>query len=234
MDRYKAGGEDVEKTDGVKVKICGLRRPEDIQMANRLKPDFIGFVFAKSSRQVDRNTAERLKALLDPEIRAVGVFVDEEPERVAGLCRGGVIDMVQLHGEEDREYMERLRNMTCVPVIRAVRVKSREQVLSAERLPCDYLLLDAYTEGIYGGSGKAFDRELIPSLRKPYFLAGGLRTESVAEAVCRYRPYGVDASSSLESGGYKDIKKVEAFLKAARGGYAADGRAGRRTGGKEL
>ena len=131
-----------------KVKICGLRRPEDIQMVNRLKPDYAGFVFAASSRQVTISQAEKLSGLLDSDICPVGVFVNEDPEIVAKIAESGIIRLIQLHGEEDAEYIQELKKKTGRLVMKAVRVKDTEAILEAEQLPCDYLLLDTYVKGL--------------------------------------------------------------------------------------
>ena len=145
-----------------KVKICGLRTPEDIGYVNQLKPDYAGFVFAPGKRQVSLLLAIRMRVRLAPQIQAVGVFVNEPLETVAALSRQKIIDIVQLHGDEDASYISRLKEKISAPIIRAVRVQSKEQVLEAEKLPCDYLLLDTFVEGQYGGSGKQFDPSLIP------------------------------------------------------------------------
>ena len=146
-----------------KIKICGLKRTEDISYVNELLPDFAGFVFAKSSRQVDAKKAAELKKQLSPKIKAVGVFVNAEPEFIAKLYQKQIIDLAQLHGDETADYIHRLKNLCpSLPLIKAVRVQSTKQILEAEKLPCDYLLLDTWQKDSYGGSGKTFDRSLIP------------------------------------------------------------------------
>lgn len=200
-----------------KVKICGLRTPEDIGYVNQLKPDYAGFVFAPGKRQVSLLLAIRMRVRLAPQIQAVGVFVNEPLETVAALSRQKIIDIVQLHGDEDASYISRLKEKISAPIIRAVRVQSKEQVLEAEKLPCDYLLLDTFVEGQYGGSGKQFDPSLIPGqLQKPYFLAGGLDEQNVREILSRCKPFGVDVSSGVETNGYKDFDKISRFLTAVR------------------
>lgn len=195
-----------------KIKICGLSRFADILAVNEAQPDYVGFVFAKSSRQIRADKARQLKSELLPGIQAAGVFVNaniHEIRQMAGRGDGHdrVIDMIQLHGDEDENYIRRLKDYTDLPVIKAVRVKSREQLLEAAKLPCDYLLLDTYTKEIYGGSGIAFDWNLIPELGKPYFLAGGIGFENLREAVKRH-PYCVDVSSKVETEGRKDRDKI--------------------------
>lgn len=201
-----------------KVKICGIRRPQDVEMINHLKPDYAGFVFAKSKRQVQEDEALRLREQMRPEIPAVGVFVQEDIERIVRLCRMGTIQMIQLHGGEDEAYIQRLHmEVPEVPVIKAVRVKSGEQILEEEMLPCEYLLLDTYVRGVYGGSGQQFDKRLIPALQKPFFLAGGLDGANVQENIRICHPYAVDVSSAVETDGVKDFDKMEHFIRMARG-----------------
>ena len=106
----------------VKVKICGLSRQEDIEMVNLAGPDYIGFVFAESRRKVNRQIADELKRLLKPDIKAVGVFVNEEPEQIINLCCNKTIDLIQLHGDETDDYIKKLKVAVSVPIIKALRV----------------------------------------------------------------------------------------------------------------
>ena len=199
-----------------KVKICGMTRMEDIAVANAACPDYVGFVFAKSRRQIDHHAAAQFKSALCSEIQTVGVFVNETVENIAALVQANVIDIVQLHGYEDAAYMERLRAMTRVPIIKSVRVQSAEQIQYYGHLPCDYLLLDTYVKGEWGGSGKSFDWNVIPKLQKPYFLAGGLNPQNVLDAVETLHPYCVDVSSGVETDGIKDSNKMAEFVKRVR------------------
>lgn len=199
-----------------KIKLCGLRRPEDIQAANVLLPEYVGFVFAASRRQVTPEEAKDLKAELDPAIQAVGVFVNADIEFIADLCKEGTIDLVQLHGDEDASYMEELKKRTDCPIIRAVRVKAPEDITDAMTLPCDYLLLDAFHEKEYGGSGISFDWSLVPAISKPFFLAGGINERNVVEAIQTCHPYGVDVSSGIETDGVKDPEKMKEFVRRVR------------------
>jgi len=199
-----------------KVKICGLQRPEDIEVVNELKPDFIGFVFAKSKRSVTADQAKKLKQLLIPEIKAVGVFVDAPQEEILALIQANTLDVIQLHGHENASYIQALKAKTSATLIKAVRVRSSEDIEAASFLPVDYLLLDAYHPKEMGGSGVTFDWRLIPPQIKPYFLAGGLSVDHVATAIKNYNPYGLDVSSKVETEGYKDHKKVAAFIEAVR------------------
>lgn len=195
-----------------KIKLCGMRRAEDIAAANELQPDYIGFVFAKKSRRcVAAETAAALKSLLRPGILAVGVFVDEDAETAAGLLNEGVIDLAQLHGHEDEKYISRLRRLTDRPIIRAFRVASRDDVRKAEMSPADLVLLDAGA-----GGGTVFDWELLRGMQRPFFLAGGLDPGNVGQAVHDIRPFGVDVSSGIETDGAKDPIKMRAFVAAVK------------------
>lgn len=202
-----------------KLKICGLSRFGDILAANEIMPDYIGFVFAKSSRQVTPDKAAQLKRELDAGIQAAGVFVNADIEDILELTgdTGGTrtIDIIQLHGDEDETYIRRLKARTRLPVIKAVRARSREQILRAQELSCDYLLLDTYTKGQYGGGGIQFDWNMIPALRRPYFLAGGIHLGNIRQAAAQ-GPYCIDVSSSVETEGRKDRRKMAEIAEALR------------------
>jgi len=200
----------------IRIKICGLTREEDIAAVNRCLPDYIGFVFAESRRQVSPGQARFLKSKLDPRIKAVGVFVNESIDAIAALCDAGTIDLVQIHGDEGEDFVRELKERVACPVIKALRVKNPEQVLAAQRLPCDLLLLDTYSEGHYGGGGLTFDHSLIPELHKPFFLAGGLHLDNIEQAITDSHPWGVDISSGVESGGIKDEAKIRAIIARVR------------------
>ena len=198
-----------------KIKICGLTRQEDIESVNRWLPDYTGFIFSPSRRQVTPEQAGRLKAELDSRIKTVGVFVNEPVPLIAKLCRAGVIDAVQLHGDESEAYIRKLKDQINCPLIKAVRVQSAEQVLQAEKLS-DLLLLDTYQKGQYGGSGKTFDYGLLPNLQKRYFLAGGLKNSNIVQAIRKCKPYGVDISSGVETDGLKDDDKIREIIRTVR------------------
>ncbi|SCX11018.1 phosphoribosylanthranilate isomerase [Lachnospiraceae bacterium YSD2013] len=194
------------------IKLCGLRRPLDIVAANGLKPEYIGFVFArKSKRYVEPEKAMELKQLLLPDIKAVGVFVNEELSVVADLLNKGVIDVAQLHGSESEEYVAELKKATGKPVIRAFKVAAAEDVVAAVTSSADYILLDAGA-----GDGVTFDWSIVKDVKRPFFLAGGLNPGNVADAVAAVQPYAVDVSSGIETDGFKDIDKMTAFVKAVR------------------
>lgn len=199
-------------TAATHIKLCGLSRPEDIETANALLPDYVGFVFyPKSKRNVTYEQAAALRKLLNPKIKAVGVFVDECPEVIATLIHKGIIDVAQLHGNEDNTCIEALRKRTDAKIFQAFRVKGPEDILRAEQSTADMILLDA---GM--GAGTVFDWNLIGSIRRPYILAGGLSPDNVTHAITTLRPYGVDVSSGIETDGVKDEKKAVAFVAAVR------------------
>lgn len=196
-----------------KIKFCGLSRNCDIETANVLSPDYVGFVFAKNSRRcVSFARAKELKALLAPGILTVGVFVNEDPRTVAALLEAGVIDAAQLHGDEDTDYIRGLKSLTKAPLIKAFGLRSIHDLPAVERCPADLVLLDSPG----GGTGRLFDWQLLENIQRPYFLAGGLSAENVGEAIARLRPFGVDVSSGIETGGYKDREKMTAFAAAVR------------------
>lgn len=196
-----------------KIKLCGLSRPCDIEMANLLHPDFIGFVFfAKSKRNVLPEQALALKQMLDPSIRAVGVFVNEEPSVIASYLEKGIIDIAQLHGQEDEGYIKALRKLTSQPLIQAFRIDTRKDVERAAKSSADYILLDS---GV-GGTGVTFDWTLVQNLHRPFFLAGGLRIDNVTEAIEILSPFAVDISSGIETNGKKDPQKMTQFVQNVR------------------
>ena len=195
-----------------KIKFCGLTRPADIAAANEIRPDFIGFVFApRSRRRVSEETAAALRPALRPDIRVVGVFVDEAPDTVVRLLREGLIDAAQLHGRESGDYIRRLRDTAGKPVIRAFRVTGPRDLEDAASSAADYVLLDAGA-----GEGRTFDWRLLGDFPRPYFLAGGLTPANAAEAVRQLHPYAIDVSSGIETGGVKDKEKMAVFAAAVR------------------
>lgn len=196
-----------------KIKLCGLSRPCDIKAANELKPDYIGFVFApKSKRYVTPQKAAELKGQLAPDIKAVGVFVNEAPELIAKLLDAGVIDIAQLHGGEDEAYIKALRALTDKPIIQAFRIDTVQDITAAQNSSANFVLLDSGS----GGTGTSFNWELIQNMNRPYFLAGGLGMDNISDAIQALRPYAVDVSSGIETDGKKDKTKMAAFVAAVR------------------
>ena len=194
------------------VKICGMRRPEDIRHANRLRPEMIGFVFWKpSKRYVSPDEAAKLRSILDDGITPVGVFVDEDPRVVADIATNGTIDMIQLHGTEDEEYIHGLRKLTDAPIIRTFCVRTEEDLVKASGSSADMVLLDNGK-----GTGQTFDWTLMRDLGRDFILSGGLSESNVGDAVRRFHPFAVDVSSAVETDGFKDRSKMERFIDAVR------------------
>lgn len=195
-----------EQQQKTKIKICGLKRPEDIAYVNEAKPDYCGFIieFPKSSRNVTGDQVKILIAELDKNIIPVGVFVNAAPERVEELLLDGTIRIAQLHGQEDDDYIRRIQKNTGSQVIKAFSVKTAQDIELALKSPADYILLDQGG----GGTGQTFDWSLIPEIKRPFFLAGGLGPDNLEQAVDMIRPYAVDLSSSVETDGVKDRSKI--------------------------
>ncbi len=187
----------------MKIKICGLSRACDIDYVNEAQPDFIGFVFAESKRRVTLEQAARLRQKLRPGIRVVGVFVNEALEVVNTAVQSGVIDLVQLHGQEDEAYIGQVE----AEVIKALRLGEAQPQNAA------YLLFD----GARAGSGEVLDWARLPQTHIPYFLAGGIRAENIGQAM-ELQPYGLDVSSGAETDGYKDRDKIRELVRRLRNG----------------
>ena len=200
-----------------RVKICGLSRPEDIFQANKLKSDYIGFVFyPKSKRAVTQSQAALLKAMLDKEINAVGVFVNADIAFIEKLAQLRIIDLVQLHGDEDSLYIQELRKRVYIPIIKAIRVQGEESLQNLRNYPVDFFLFDTYKPGQYGGTGERFNLELEGvTIPKPYFIAGGLDASNVAHVIAENpHAYAVDVSGGVEDSatGLKDAQKMADFV----------------------
>jgi phosphoribosylanthranilate isomerase len=186
----------------MKIKICGLVRPEDIEAVNEAFPDYIGFVFAESRRKLSPQKARELKRILRQEINAVGVFVDAAMEDIEQLVMDGTIDTVQLHGAEDEGYIEKLKVRCGAKIIKALRVAGKEDIAAWENSAADFLLFDGGA-----GDGRQFDWGLIDRVKKPFFLAGGINAGNL-NAALRVKPYCIDISSGAETGGLKDREKI--------------------------
>ncbi len=194
------------------VKICGLKRPEDIEYVNALRPDYIGFVidFPKSHRSLTFSQAEELRQGLSKDICPVGVFVDEDVDVVAKLLNNGVIDVAQLHGREDKQYIEELRTLTHKKIWKAFQVTSAEDVKKVNESTADFIILDAGQ-----GSGRAFDWELLSLVKRPYGLAGGLDINNL-KAALKTEASLLDVSGGVETEKKKDFEKMKAFVLGVR------------------
>lgn len=194
----------------VKIKICGIKRLEDIEMVNRYKPDYIGFVFADSKRKVSHDLAKELRNNLDSDIIPVGVFVDSPQDEILKLFDDGIIEIAQLHGSESEQYILDLKKKTNgeLKIINAIEMTQEIDLLEYNDSNSDYLLLDSGK-----GSGKTFDWSLIrKDIKKEFFLAGGLNSENVTQAINEFNPYAIDLSSSLETDGFKDENKIKEIM----------------------
>lgn len=190
-----------------KIKICGLRTPEDVKIVNELKPDFVGFILTKGFRRtITKETAKILQEQIDPSIKIVGVFVNEDIKNVEFFVNNGIIDLVQLHGNEDVEYIKKIN----APVIKVLKPESFSEIREYEKVT-DCFLFDSGT-----GTGKTFDWDFIPKTNKPFFLAGGISKDNLRCAIENIKPYGVDMSSSVETDGKKDFNKVKEVIKIVR------------------
>ncbi len=197
-----------------KVKICGLKSRQDIEYVNQAKPDYAGFVFAPGKRQIDAETAAYLRPILSKQIISVGVFKDAEESLVLRLADQKIIDMIQLHGEEASEYMNRIKTRLPVPVIKAISVGNTAQedlIREYQEAGCDFFLFDQGG----GGTGKTFDWNRLPYSPRPYFIAGGIHAGNVIQAM-KLKPYAVDISSGVETSGCKDAAKIVEIVKLVK------------------
>lgn len=200
-----------------KIKICGIRRIQDVQALNRFQPEYAGFVFAPSKRRVSFQEAKELSRQLHPSICPVGVYVNAAKEDIMEAVLSGVIRAVQLHGTEGCGEVRELKSL--LPpgtlVIKAVPMEDGNFLGKWEESEADMLLLDAK----HAGGGKMFDHELIAAagrIKKPWFLAGGIHADNVLPAIRRFAPYGIDVSSGVETAGVKDIGKMETLIRRVR------------------
>ena len=192
----------------MKVKMCGLYRPEDIDYANEVQPDYVGFVFyPKSHRVVTKEQAAKYRKKLLPGIRTVGVFVNEDPKNIIELLEEDILDVAQLHGDETEEDIQYLQAVCGKPVIKAVKVRDRYDVEAWLDSSADYLLFD---NGM--GAGQVFDWSVLGGIDREFFLAGGLHPDNLAEAMEAVRPYAVDISSGIESDRKKDPEKMHRIM----------------------
>lgn len=199
----------------MKIKLCGMFRDCDIDYANEAKPDYVGFIlgFPKSHRNIDAETARQLRSRLDTGIKAVGVFVNSPETTCAEYANCGIIDVIQLHGDEDADFIRRLRELTGAPIIKSAKIRTPEDIGRVQALGADYVLLDNGT-----GTGEMFDHSLLDGaeIRQPFFLAGGLTPENLRQAAESVRPYCVDLSSGVETDRLKDREKMLEAVRVIR------------------
>ena len=193
-------------TERTYIKTCGMTRLEDIAAVNEAHPDMCGFIidFPKSTRSVSAEQQIELASRLDPTICSVGVFVDAPINQIVALAHIGSIQAIQLHGNEDEDYIAHLREQCTLPIIKAFQIKNANDLAKAETSSADMVLLDSGQ-----GSGKSFDWSLLKTFARPYLLAGGLYPQTIPEALNNLNPWGVDLSSGLETNGLKDREKIQ-------------------------
>ena len=189
-----------------KIKICGLKRREDIEYVNKYQPDYIGFVFAGKKRKLTYDQVVDLKKYLTSSIQVVGVFVNEDISFVEKLVKEHVIDLVQLHGQEDQKYIQALKEKVDVSIIKAIQIKNEDSF--NEHYDVDYYLYDHGT----GGTGESFDWSMLKEGDKPVFLAGGINLLNIDDAL-KKNVYALDVSSGVETDGFKDEKKIKKIVK---------------------
>jgi len=193
-----------------KIKLCGLSRVADIEVANKLLPEFVGFIFyEKSKRYISPAQAETLKYILDKKISAVGVFVNEKISAVAEIAK--FLDLIQLHGDEDENYISEIKKITAKKIIKAFKIKTTDDLQAAKNSRADFILLDGGA-----GTGETFNWQMLKNFEREYFLAGGLTVENVSAAVKDLKPFAVDVSSGIETGGLKDSAKMKKFVDIVR------------------
>lgn len=193
-------------TERTYIKTCGMTRLEDIAAVNETHPDMCGFIinFPKSTRSVSAKQQIELAARLDPTICSVGVFVNAPITQIVALAHIGSIQAIQLHGNEDENYIAHLRKQCTLPIIKAFQIKNANDLAKAEASSADMVLLDSGQ-----GSGKSFDWSLLQTFARPYLLAGGLNPQTIPEALNNLNPWGLDLSSGLETNGLKDREKIQ-------------------------
>ena len=192
-----------------KIKICGLKRREDIEYVNKYQPDYIGFVFAGKKRKLTYDQVVDLKKYLTSSIQVVGVFVNEDISFVEKLVKEHVIDLVQLHGQEDQKYIQALKEKVDVSIIKAIQIKNEDSF--NEHYDVYYYLYDHGT----GGTGESFDWSMLKEVDKPVFLAGGINLLNIDDAL-KKNVYALDVSSGVETDGFKDEKKIKKIVRRVR------------------
>ncbi len=214
------------------IKICGITNLGDAEKISELDVNAMGFILSTDSpRRIDNSGAKRIiKAVRNKneKISLTGVFVNERVEKVLRDSDGLDLDMVQLSGDEDREYLKSLYSRSGdIKIIKAIRIKNGSRSCQAElneqiqriKEYADFILLDSYSKNVYGGTGISFDWNMARNCGQtvPIILSGGLDAENIEDAVKTVKPFGVDVSSKLEIyPGKKDISRVSEFVKILR------------------
>ena len=195
----------------MKIKICGIKNQIEAKIMNEEMPDFIGFIFAKSKREISFEEAKKIKELLNPKIETVGVFVDKKTEEI--LKYKDIIDFAQLHGDYSENSVKFLKE-NGLKVIKTVRVQNVEYEIETE---AEFLLFDAFSPNQAGGLNQTFDWNIKIKTNVPYFVAGGLNENNIEQMAKKLKPFGADVSSGAEFNGFKTKEKVSNIIKIVRG-----------------
>lgn len=209
-----------------KVKICGLMSVIDAEIMNKYSPDYCGVVFAKGRHFVSDEQAYEIRKALDSKVPLVGVFVNEDIEHICSLVRKDIIQIIQLHGDENSAYIKELKRLfeqeadekiKNIQIIKAVKISNSKETTKDFDALGDMLLFDTFSSKAQGGTGKRFDINLLPpKINKPFFIAGGVTPENVDEIITQAKPYAVDVSSGVETDGHKDEEKIKKLIQTVR------------------
>lgn len=203
----------------MKIKICGLRSSEDVSYVNLFMPDYAGFILAPGFRRtVAIEDAKFFASKINKGISKVGIFLDQPVESVAYHADYVGLDIIQLHGNEDNDYISALRKITDAEIWNVFKVKNTEEIENSLASSADMILFDTYMPDIAGGTGKKVNTEILKqcNINRDYILAGGIDTENLAEILDGISPYGIDVSSGVETNGIKDVEKIGKIIKQIR------------------
>lgn len=204
----------------MKIKFCGIRRLEDVAAVNLCQPDYMGMILSDGFRRsISQEQAQRLVQEKSDAIAAVGVFVNESSETICRMAEQLHLQVIQLHGNESAEQIQTLQQKTGLPVWKALRIGTLEELEAAGTNPADCLILEGKTGAGIGGTGVCADWELLArhSWNRSFFLAGGLQPENVLEAIATVSPTGVDFSSGIEEDGVKSLRRMKQLMTLIRG-----------------
>lgn len=199
----------------VPIKICGLKRPSDIITINETRPEYAGFVFAPSKRQVTPQQAQELISMLQ-DVRSVGIFVNEKKETIRAIAAWVHLDIIQLHGDESETEVQYLRQYTGCEIWKALRIDTADDLNQMKQLHPDRFLLDSFHKEAYGGTGNRIKTEVLTSIdTRKVILAGGININNIHE-VLAHHPYAIDVSSGVETNGVKDPFKIKQLIREVR------------------
>ncbi len=193
-----------------KLKICGLRRSEDIAYVNEFQPDYAGFILSEPFwRHISLDELAKFTSELSNKITPVGVFVNETLDTIIPFSK--YLGVIQLHGDEDDAFIKSLKENTDCEIWKAIRPQTSDDISKACKGSADKLLIDSFSKGSVGGTGIVGNWEIIKNaeINKPFFLAGGISADNIKEAIETVKPYGIDVSSSVETDKKKDREKIK-------------------------